>query len=150
MEKVYRFLDYYALTASAGIALAVAAFLATRPHAAYGATAAAAGAVLIALVAQLTCGYVRVYALSDEGFAAVCWGRRKVVASRSEAKGLVKVDALMYSRLIFLKEGGRGEVEAPNYVVERLAQDAAAWWELDLVEVKKPFIWAPGYQVAAT
>lgn len=135
MEKTYRFLDHYAIAASLGILIALVAFSLSKPHPLYLALGAIAGVAALIGLFELTCGYVRVYRIDDESFTSICLGRSSLVASRGDVRRLVVESALIYSRLLLVGDSGTaGELEGPSYVINKVANDLSAWWDLDIEE----------------
>lgn len=140
MEKRYRFLDYYSIVASLGILAALASFLSSGPAPLYAVLGSVAGALALVALFEWSCGYVRSFEIDDEEISARCLGKISSVARRDEVKVLLVESSLAYSRLSFMGEGRVGHIEAPGYVVEKLARDIAAWWDLEVKEVWRPLL----------
>ncbi|MEL9990207.1 MAG: hypothetical protein QXP98_02365 [Thermoproteus sp.] len=140
MEKRYRFLDYYSIAASLGILAALASFLSSGPEPLYAVLGSAAGVSALVALFEWSCGYVRIFEIDDERISTRCLGKISSVARRGEVKALLVESSPVYSRLSFMGEGRVGHIEAPGYIVEKLARDIAAWWDLEVKEVWKPLL----------
>ncbi|MGC8582922.1 MAG: hypothetical protein ACP5HD_07095 [Thermoproteus sp.] len=138
MEKRYRFLDYYAVAASLGILIALSSFLSSEPRPLHAVLATVLAVAAVAILFEWTCGYIRVFVVDDDKIVSLCLGRKNYVAFRAEVRRVVLENFLLYSRLSFVGGGKAGHIEAPGYVVEKLARDISAWWEVEMHEVWRP------------
>ncbi len=135
MEKRYRFLDYYAMAASAGVALALLSFLLSEPKPLYAVAGSAVAAAALVAVFERACGYARTLIVNDDRIAEVCLGRISKVVRRDHVSRVVVEGSFFYSRLYFQ---GAGYVEVPAYVAEKLARDISAWWGIELEAARRP------------